>query len=122
MIAPHDAYFWPNFAHYWLPTGAVVALIAMCGARPSVAYGVATALCAFMLLYFAWLWSFNALDAALRWVGYYFSTPAAVFGAFAAHIWVQPHSTTMAVEWVASFAWTFLGPALNLGALCLLIF
>lgn len=119
LLAPYGELFWPNFAIYLLPSVAIVAVIAACGAYASVAYGVASALCAFLLGYYMWLQSHSARDAALLWLGFYGSLPGAVIGGYVAHIWVRSRSLPTAVEYVASFAWTVLGLALNLGVLAL---
>lgn len=117
-LSPKDAYFLGNFAFYWLPQAAVLATLLLRAARPAVLSGVAIALALYLGLYGAWVFS-RPQPESLAWIGYLFSFPGGVIGAFAsAALMTRMHLMRAAMAAAAGTLLTSAGLAANQWILC----
>jgi len=83
-FAPKSSFFLGNFSLYWLPHVAVFVLLSIYKPpRPAAYAGVASALAAYLVLFHSWVFS-RQHPESLAWLGYLFSFPGAVIGAFMA--------------------------------------
>jgi uncharacterized membrane protein YoaK (UPF0700 family) len=96
-FAPATSFFLGNFFLYWLPQGGVLVLLSMYKPpRPAAYAGVAGALAAYFLLFHSWVFS-RQHPESMAWLGYLFSIPGAVVGAFVALALLARRQITQAV-------------------------
>ncbi len=116
-LAPHDGHFFPNFAYYWLPAGAVVVAGVALGITPIVAAGGGIALALFLLAFHAWAASLGT-QGAMAWVGYVSAMPGAWMGLLAAGWLAKRGGPSLLACLLIAVAATAVGLALNMGLIC----
>ncbi len=86
VLAPRDADFAPNFLFFWLPQGAIVAVVGLLRSRPAVIAGVALALAIYLAGFGAWILT-RRHPESMAWLGYLFSLPGATLAAIGVALW-----------------------------------
>ena len=116
-ISPRNEYFLGNFAMYWLPHGAVLAILLLFKAQKAVFAGAAIAMALYLSLFSLWYFRGAGADpTAMAWLGYLFSFPGALFGAVFAIFYGKRSSSIIAV--LLAFGWVALGLAINQTVVC----
>ena len=120
FLAPHDKYFLGNLAWYWLPSAAVVVLLALSGAKAVATVGCAVALTVSLISYRAWVASLPRPEG-MAWLFFWLALPGSFLGAYLANAFAVRRSLRMAPAALLSGATAALGFMLNMAlAFCIL--
>lgn len=97
-------FFWENFAAYWLPQAAVLAVALLLKASREMLGGMAIAMALYLYLFHLWA------SEAMAWLWYLFSFPGALIGALLA-VFIASRTSFAGL---AGFGSVTLGIVLNL--------
>lgn len=95
-ISAQGPYFWSNFAGYWLPQAAVLAMAMLFKASRAVLGGVALTMALYLYLFDSWA------TESMAWLFYLFSFPGVLVGALLASVAPsrKPYEVLIAAGWV----------------------
>ncbi len=117
-LAPKDSSFIPNFLFFWVPHLAILALLFPFKPHMGIYAGVSLALASYLAAFGAWLFAHRQPESMAR-LGYLFSPPGGVLGAFAAIYWQRRGAAApYLLIGAAAFAFVLGGIAANQALVC----
>lgn len=118
VLSPKDPSFFKNVLFYWGPHACVLVSFGLCHPPRLALAGVASALAAYLAAFGAWLFS-RQHPESMAWVGYVFSFPGALIGAFLTKAWIARRQVTRPslIAFITASGVLF-GLAINQGIVC----
>ena len=118
VLAPKDSSFLPNFLFFWVPQLAVLAALFPFKAHLGTYAGVSLATAVYLAAFGAWLFAHRRPES-MAWLGYLFSLPGGLIGAFVAIQWQRRNvAAPYLLIGAASFAFVLGGITVNQVLVC----
>jgi len=118
LVAPKDAFFFPNFLYFFGSQVAVLVLLLLFRPRPAVVSGAAAAVPTYLCVFLLYLW-FHPDREGLAILGYFFSLPGAVIGGGVAKFCLRRRLLNREIVAVlVSTGFVFAGLLINQAVVC----